>query len=139
VTNISQKQYGISTPIKDVGIIADKMLEWVKENDERVWLKTFFAETLSVPMGDVVEHWSEKSFKFRRTITLCRDIIEGRLLAMSLDKKKAAAGGIFALKNQFGWMDKQDVKKNVKRDFKITKETLEARTKRFFPKPDNKK
>ena len=134
---VRRKDYGLSTRLEQVNIIADQMLAWIREDEERVWIKDFFATVLVVPMENVVERWAHKSPKFRNNLMLVRDIVEGRLLRMSLDKKnKAPAGAIFALKNQFEWMDKQDVKKNQKpRDYKLDRNKIAEKAKKFFPKP----
>lgn len=136
---MAKKAYGRSTRVETVGQIADKLLEWVRADDERVWVKDFFSTELSIPMDEVAEVWINKSARFKSNMTLCRDIIEGRLLRMSMDKKnRAAAGAIFALKNQFDWMDKRDIKKNVKHEYRLTKDDIAEKAKKFFPKPDGK-
>jgi hypothetical protein len=91
----------------EIRAMADELLEWMEDDESRVWLKGWFIEK-HIPYI-TAERLMEKNDYFAEVFGMCRDLQEQRLVDMGLSGKGRTAMVIFCLKQKIhGWKDKAD-------------------------------
>lgn len=90
----------------DIEKLADEMLQWFKQKNN-VWLGNF-AISKNISRQRISE-FANKNEYFEYIYSLCKAIQESKLFELGLSKGNNIALVIFALKNNCGWKDKQEM------------------------------
>lgn len=90
----------------EISLLADEMLKWF-EDKNNFWLKDF-AISKRLPRQRISEFCKRNEY-FSYIYLLCNDMQESKLFKLGLVKKYNASLPIFALKNNCGWSEKQNI------------------------------
>lgn len=87
--------------------LADELLIWIKDQNS-IWLKDFFLERGIHP--NKISIWSKENEKFQFACELSKEFQESRIFKGGLMNAYNAQITKFALINNHGWFDKNEVK-----------------------------
>lgn len=98
----------------EIKALADEMIDWMEKDEANLWYKDFCIEKRI--SGQRISEWAKSNEYFGWILSICKELQESRMFKAGTSKTVNPGMYIIGLKNNHGWIDKNDISMSGKLD-----------------------